>query len=137
LIKLTFIWKNQKINCVIFEKKTKCMYKIYKYWTFSFNDFRNLFLRSWTSGCIHYLIGFMVFNATFYNISVIMWLSVLLVEETGVPVENHQPVASDWQTLSPEWDSNSQLVVIGTDCTGSCKSNYYVITIIKAPLGFT
>jgi hypothetical protein len=27
----------------------------------------------------------MVFNATFNNISVISWLSVLLVEETGVP----------------------------------------------------
>jgi len=27
----------------------------------------------------------MVFNATFNNISVIYWLSVLLVEETGVP----------------------------------------------------
>jgi hypothetical protein len=26
-----------------------------------------------------------VFNATFNNISVISWLSVLLVEETGVP----------------------------------------------------
>jgi len=32
---------------------------------------------------------FMVFNATFINISVILWRSVLLVEETGVPVENH------------------------------------------------
>ena len=31
----------------------------------------------------------MVFNATFYNISVISWRSVLLVEETGVPGENH------------------------------------------------
>ena len=29
----------------------------------------------------------MVFNATFNNISVISWLSVLLVEETGVPGE--------------------------------------------------
>jgi hypothetical protein len=29
----------------------------------------------------------MVFNATFNNISVISWLSVLLVEETGVPRE--------------------------------------------------
>jgi hypothetical protein len=29
----------------------------------------------------------MVFNATF-NISVILWWSVLLVEETGVPREN-------------------------------------------------
>jgi hypothetical protein len=35
----------------------------------------------------------MVFNATFNNISVISWLSVLLVEETGVPGENHRPVA--------------------------------------------
>jgi hypothetical protein len=31
----------------------------------------------------------MVFNATFYNISVISWWSVLLLEETGVPEENH------------------------------------------------
>jgi hypothetical protein len=29
----------------------------------------------------------MVFNATFNNILVISWLSVLLVEETGVPGE--------------------------------------------------
>jgi hypothetical protein len=41
-------------------------------------------------------LGFsvMVFNTTFNNISVISWQSVLLVEETGVPVENHRPVAS-------------------------------------------
>ena len=32
----------------------------------------------------------MVFNATFNNISVILWRSVLLVEETGVPGENHR-----------------------------------------------
>jgi hypothetical protein len=36
-----------------------------------------------------------VFNATFSNISVISWWSVLLVEETGGPGENHLPVASD------------------------------------------
>ena len=36
----------------------------------------------------------MVFNATFNNISVISWQSVLLVEETRVPRENHQTVAS-------------------------------------------
>jgi hypothetical protein len=29
-----------------------------------------------------------VFNATFNNIAVISWRSVLLVEETGVPEEN-------------------------------------------------
>jgi hypothetical protein len=33
-----------------------------------------------------------VFNATFNNISVILWHSVLLVEETGEPWENHRPV---------------------------------------------
>ena len=38
--------------------------------------------------------GFMVCNATFNNISVISQRSVLLVEETGVLGENHQPLAS-------------------------------------------
>jgi len=33
-------------------------------------------------------------NPTFNNISAI------LVEETGVPGENHRPVVSHWQTLS-------------------------------------
>ena len=40
-----------------------------------------------------------VFYTTFNNISVISWRSVLLVEETGVPGENHRPVASHRQTL--------------------------------------
>jgi hypothetical protein len=41
-------------------------------------------------------MGVMVFNATFNNISVIPWWSILLVEETGVTGENHRPVASHW-----------------------------------------
>jgi len=78
----------------------------------------------------------MVFNATFNNISVISWRSVLLVEETEGPAENHRPVTSHWQTLSyimlytSPW-SRFELttsVVIGTDCIGSCKSNYHTIT---------
>jgi hypothetical protein len=36
----------------------------------------------------------MVFDATFNNISLISWLSVLLVEETGVPGKNYQPATS-------------------------------------------
>jgi hypothetical protein len=36
----------------------------------------------------------MVFNATFNNILAISWWSVLLVEETGVPGENHRPTES-------------------------------------------
>ena len=38
--------------------------------------------------------GFMVFNATFNNISVTSRRSALLVWETGVPAENHRSVAS-------------------------------------------
>jgi len=43
----------------------------------------------------------MVFNATFNNISAMSctWWSVLLVEETGVPRENHRPVTRWWFTL--------------------------------------
>ena len=99
----------------------------------------------------------MVFNATFNNISVISWRSVLLVEETEVPRENHRPVARYWQTLSHNVVSSTPgpsgiqtrnvsddkhyhimfywtvfklttLVVIGTDCISSCKSNYHKIT---------
>ena len=44
--------------------------------------------------------GVMVFNATFNNISVMLWQSVLLVEKTRVPWENQWPAASYWQTLS-------------------------------------
>jgi len=38
----------------------------------------------------------MVFNATFNNILVRSWWSVLLVEETGVPWENLWSAASHW-----------------------------------------
>ena len=60
----------------------------------------------------------MAFYLTFNNISVISWRSVLLVEETGIPGENHRPVASHRKTLSHnvvsstprhKRDSNSQL----------------------------
>jgi hypothetical protein len=39
----------------------------------------NFFVYTW------FRVKVMVFNATFNNISVISWQSVLLVEETGVP----------------------------------------------------
>ena len=83
----------------------------------------------------------MMFNATFNNISAISWWSVLLREETGVPGENHRPVASHWQT----WSHN---VVSSTPCLSgirthnfssdrhwvivSCKSNYQTITTTTA-----
>ena len=36
----------------------------------------------------------MVIDATFNNISVISWRSILLVEETGVPGENYRSATS-------------------------------------------
>ena len=39
------------------------------------------------------VLWFMVFDATLHYISVISWRSALLVEETRVPGEHHQPVA--------------------------------------------
>ena len=47
------------------------------------------------TGVLYWLIGwFVVFNATFNNISAISWRSVLLMAETGVPGENHRPTAT-------------------------------------------
>jgi hypothetical protein len=69
------------------------------------------------------LVWFMVFNATFNNISVISWRSVLSMEETGVPGEKH------WQNLSlhvvsstPRYEGFelTTLVMIDTVCTVSC-----------------
>jgi hypothetical protein len=47
---------------------------------------------------------FWCFNATFKNISAISWRPVLVVEEAGVPGENHRPWTSNW-TLSGRWFS--------------------------------
>jgi hypothetical protein len=38
----------------------------------------------------------MVFNTTFNNISVILWRSVLKMEETG---ENHRPGTTHWNNV--------------------------------------
>ena len=58
----------------------------------------------------------MVFYATFNNISVIAWQSVLLVEETGVPRENHRPVTSHGQTLLHN-------VVLSTPCLSGIRTH--------------
>jgi hypothetical protein len=38
----------------------------------------------------------LICNATFSNISAISWRPVLVVEEAGVPGENHRPWVSNW-----------------------------------------
>jgi hypothetical protein len=42
----------------------------------------------------------MVFNVTTIHILVILWQSVLMGEEIGVPGESHRPAASHRQTSS-------------------------------------
>jgi hypothetical protein len=39
----------------------------------------------WLNPATFLVVSFMVFNSTFNDISVILWQSVLLVEETGGP----------------------------------------------------
>ena len=69
----------------------------------------------------------MVLNTTFNNISVISWLSVLFVKETGGPNDKLYHImlyTSPWSRFKL-----TTSVVIGTDCihVGSCKSNYSTI----------
>ena len=48
----------------------------------------------------------MVFNATFNNISLMSWQSLLLLEGTGVPGENNRPAASHlslWRELLSQY----------------------------------
>jgi hypothetical protein len=78
--------------------------------------------------------GILVFDTTFNNISVISWRSLLLMEEDGVPGENHQPVASHWggvqcnnssnikktkHHLSPKWANHDRdhMVVVSLNPT--------------------
>ena len=79
----------------------------------------------------------MVLNAMFNNISAILWRSCLLVEETGIHMESHRPVASHCQILSHNVASRTpcheQDFKTCIDCTGNCKSNYHTITTMTAP----
>jgi hypothetical protein len=103
-------------------------------------------------------VSFYVSTATFFLLHCDEWdrvvalprhkfvtgATLLQLEETGVPRENHRPLASHYQILSHnvisstprhERGLNSQLLVlIGTDSTGSCKSNYHTITTTTVPI---
>ena len=85
--------------------------------------------------CLIGLVYFIVFNATFKNISVISWRSILLVEETGVSEKTTDLqqatsklyrimlYSSPWAGIEP-----TTSVVIDTDRIDSCISNYNTIT---------
>ena len=83
------------------------------------------------------MIRVIVLNNTFNNIS------VLLVEETGVPGENQSCRMSLTKLITKcciEYTSPgarfkiTTLVVTGTDYIGRCKTNYHTITTTMAPI---
>ena len=68
---------------------------------------------------------FIVFNATLNSITVISWWSVLLVEETGVPGENHRPVETGQRAPVHIIDTNKSYKY--------CKLSIYSCMDEKAP----
>jgi hypothetical protein len=86
---------------------------------------RNIIEHAWDPSC-SLSNGSRIYNH--FNISGISLRSVLLVEDTGVPWQT-----SHLQTLSARCELTTLVMVIGTDCTGSCKSNNYMITTMMVP----
>ena len=95
------IWESSQLSKVFeFEWKLKILFEKYK---------PELYI----SVHIGLWFNIMVFSATFNNITIISWRSVLVV--VPGPTENHRPVSSTWQTLSHN-------VVSSTPCH-ACDTN--------------
>ena len=73
---------------------------------------------------------FMVFNATFNNISIILWRSFNWWRKPEYTEKTTDLSSTPCHEQGLELTT---LVVIDTDCTGSCKSNYHTLTTMTAP----
>ena len=102
---------------------------IVKYSSINVRGFYICFMSSFQRRRLSKRVRVMGFNVTFKNISVILWPSVLLVDETGAPGENYQPVASltnfitwCWIELQKRQTKKTVCVYISTCISIKCSS---------------
>ena len=114
----TYLFLFSKLKYAAVSKGTTLLTNNYRIITVLLPNLATLGILEHSCTVIHVSVvwWFMVLNATFNNISVISWRSVLLVEDTRVPGENHRPVACHWQTLSHNVVSSMPHHERGSNC---------------------